>query len=114
MSKVYLAGLLLCLSSGLFAQRVDELEIEGKILRVGGNGANTIFVRSERGDFQISVPNVEIYNSCERYLIMKMGKGYRKVRLINVDAEKLNGPIDAKLTLDNSSFCTLEGPSALP
>ena len=109
MRKIVYIGWLMLLSLSTFAGSGKEMELEGKFYRVGGNGVSKLFVQSEHGRFELSVPNINLYKTCEKMLLTKMKEGYRKVRLINFIEVRTGGKF-VVITLGSDSFCMLEGP----
>ena len=109
-----LAILLISFPFNLFGEsqeRVD-FEITSRISAVGGDGDQRIFVETNQHEkFLIflyprrwgSVSERQ-YDLCEKYLLMKMEKGFSKVRILNVfelkqTAERL------QVSLDEHSYC---------
>jgi len=79
MIRPIIISIFLGLSASIMAEPTDETEIEAKISAVGGDGNSKIYIATDQGRITLRIPNKNLYDSCEKYLLMKMEKGYAKV-----------------------------------
>jgi len=86
---------------------IKDYEIQGPVTRVGGNGKNIIFVQAPNKFIKIVCPNLELYKSCEEYLLLQMQFKYKSMRLVNFASFKEHRLLE--FTLGEDSFCLLDG-----
>lgn len=93
----------------------SQFEITSRIAAVGGDGNQNIYVETNQQE-KISLfffsdtyggTHKKVNDICEKYLLMKMEKGYSKVRIINVsDIKRTTANIE--IYLDKNSYCMLQ------
>jgi len=115
MRRIHLTMLFLSFAFNLYSEEKTNFEITSRIAAVGGNGEQELFIETNtQGKISIFIyydnygsSHEKIYNACEKYLLMKMERGYSKVRIINAYEIKLTSDVTA-ISLDEKSYCMLQ------